>query len=232
MDSQEQHQRELEEHRRGPAHEPRPGEPSGGPDIPRVFAGIGLGISTLLLIGALTLVTFAQIFPAIFVFGMSLGLGLFSLAGLYREPKEDPDRVGPKLTVGERASAFVEPPDVDNPTDMSIAVWGASALLAAVFIAAAFLQLTNPHFVTAQYSEWDYPPVLRWTGGLIALFGAVALMVPRLAKFGALALLPLAFGAIYTFLVRGTASLAVFPLFVLLLLVFVLWEHPPTHDAR
>jgi len=224
----DQHERELEEHKRGPAHEPRPGEPSGGPEITRVLAGLGLGLATLLLVGSFVLVTFAQILPAVVVFGASIGLGAFSLAGLYREPREDTEAVGPSLTHGARASAFVQPPDVDNPSTRSVAVWAATALLAIVAIGAGLMLFSDVQLLTGRNSLWFYPGAFRWTAGAVALFGGIALMFPRISKMGALVLLPVAFGAVYTPLARGRAAAVVLPLCFLLLLLFVLWDRTRT----
>jgi hypothetical protein len=65
----------------------------------------------------------------------------------------------------------------------------------------------------------------------VELVGAVALMTPAAVKVGALILMPVMAGAIYTLvLFQGHPALALVPVALLCMLVYVYWEHSTVRE--
>ncbi len=206
-----------------------PAEPPHEPPILKFFAGVGLGMAALLLAGSVALVAFAQVLPAVFVFFLALGLGAFSLAGFYGSTGESDDQRERPQVVEESASGGEESPEDRSDTgeersDAGKVLWLLSFPLAAMFIYAGLQQLGGAEFIVRRYEAWGYPWELRWAVGIVDLIGGVWLVIPRLARFGALLLTPIALGAVYTFLARGQPILVLVPLAALGLLAFVAWK--------
>jgi uncharacterized membrane protein YphA (DoxX/SURF4 family) len=108
-----------------------------------------------------------------------------------------------------------------------IALWGLQVALAALFFIAGGSKLAGAPAMVALFDAIGVGQWFRYVTGLIEVVSAVALLVPALAPFGALLLVPTMIGAIVThlFIVGGSPA---FPALLLLGLLAVAWarRHP------
>ena len=76
--------------------------------------------------------------------------------------------------------------------------------------------------VVASFEAWGYSILFRLAIGALEVLAGLALLFPVSARAGALALIPVMAGAVYTHVFRGTWLLAsLIPITVLLLLAIV-----------
>ena len=80
----------------------------------------------------------------------------------------------------------------------SMAVWTLQVLLAVLFLLQAWMKLSGSSTWIARFQRWGYSEHFYLVVGVIELLGAVALVVPRLTRFGAGALTVVMFGAAAT----------------------------------
>jgi uncharacterized membrane protein YphA (DoxX/SURF4 family) len=80
----------------------------------------------------------------------------------------------------------------------SIAVWVLQFSLAALFAIQGIVKLNGSPAWISRFRSWGYPDHFSFAVGLAELLGAVALVIPRVAKFGALALMVVMAGATAT----------------------------------
>src|SRR6266481_3457264 len=98
-----------------------------------------------------------------------------------------------------------------------IALWIVQFLLAALFAIQGIVKLVGSHVWVSRFSGWGYPDHFYLAVGLAELLGAIALLIPRLVKFGALLLIAIMSGATVTHIVHGESQVATtLVLFVLL----------------
>lgn len=92
-----------------------------------------------------------------------------------------------------------------------IAVWLLSGLLAAVYLLAGGSKLAGAEQHVQSFARWGWPDWMRLAVGTVEVVSAALLLVPRVAFFGATALVVVMAGAIYTHLFRapGEAGMAV-----------------------
>ena len=104
-----------------------------------------------------------------------------------------------------------------------VAVWIASALLAALFFLTGIPKLLGAEGWRHHFAAWGYPDWLRLVVGTLELVSAVLLLVPKLATLGACGVVLVMVGATYTHLFRASneAGRAVFTLVLLLLAAVV-----------
>ena len=80
----------------------------------------------------------------------------------------------------------------------SIALWILQFLLAALFAVQGMIKLSGSPTWVARFSGWGFPDHLYFAVGFAELIGAIALLIPRLAKFGSLLLIVVMAGATVT----------------------------------
>jgi putative oxidoreductase len=83
-----------------------------------------------------------------------------------------------------------------------IAIWVLQVVLAAFFAMQGAAKLAGSHIWVSRFSGWGYPDRFYFVIGLAELSGAVALLIPRLARFGALLLIAVMVGATATHLIH------------------------------
>ena len=116
----------------------------------------------------------------------------------------------------------------------TVALWVVKVLLAAVFVMVGMQKLIGEEawvrlFAMARYPEW-----FRTVVGVIETVCGLALLIPSLSAYGAIALAVVMFGATFTQLVSGggTEALAAFALLVALIVVArARWRHA-LHETR
>ena len=104
----------------------------------------------------------------------------------------------------------------------SILPWTLQILLAAAFLAAGFSKLAGAKDMVDLFGSLSLGQGFRYVTGAIEAIGAILLLVPRRAVWGAMLLIPTMVGAVIThlFLIGGSAVPA---LVLLVLLLAVLW---------
>ena len=83
-----------------------------------------------------------------------------------------------------------------------MAVWVLQFVLAAFFAMQGVVKLAGSQSWVARFSGWGYPDRFYLVVGLAELAGAVVLLIPRLARFGALLLIAVMAGATATHLIH------------------------------
>lgn len=94
----------------------------------------------------------------------------------------------------------------------------ASILLAALFVNASLGKLVSHPNVLAMFKRYGYPDNFHLAVGVIEVVGAVALLIPRVAAYGAGLLAVVMIGACGTHLKNGEMSRAAFTAVLLLVL--------------
>ena len=84
----------------------------------------------------------------------------------------------------------------------SICGWVLQLLLAALFAIQGIMKLSGSATWISRFRAWGYPDRFYFVVGLAELLGAVLLLIPRLAKFGAVMLIVVMVGATATHLIH------------------------------
>ncbi len=114
----------------------------------------------------------------------------------------------------------------------SIAIWVLQILLVFPFLAAGILKLlSNPAWI-ARFRAYGYPEKFYLLIGLVELLGALALLVPRLAAYGATVLIAVMIGATVTHLLHSEASRALVAAVLMVLLGIVAYARRPDFVGR
>jgi len=99
----------------------------------------------------------------------------------------------------------------------SIAVWTLQILFAAFFTVQAVMKLgASPHWVS-RFRGWGYPEHFYLVVGLCELLGAILLLIPRLARWGAVLLLIVMTGATATHAINREPQVVTTVLIMILL---------------
>jgi putative oxidoreductase len=85
----------------------------------------------------------------------------------------------------------------------SVCGWILQLLLAAFFAIQGIMKLTGSPAWISRFKAWGYPDRFYFFVGLTELLGAVLLLIPRLAKVGAVMLVVVMGGATATHLIHG-----------------------------
>jgi uncharacterized membrane protein YphA (DoxX/SURF4 family) len=104
---------------------------------------------------------------------------------------------------------------------VNASLWLAALISASVFLVAATAKLAG--MMAAQFEGWGYDASLAIVVGLLELFGALGLLLPRTAGWAAAGLGVIMIGAIGTYAANGEAIAALLPAGMLGLLGLVLW---------
>jgi uncharacterized membrane protein YphA (DoxX/SURF4 family) len=82
---------------------------------------------------------------------------------------------------------------MSRPTKISL--WVLRVLLAALFLAAAFMKLTGAPMLVAEFDQVGLGQGFRYLTGALELAGAVLLLAPPVSRYGAILLLLIDVGA-------------------------------------
>ena len=103
----------------------------------------------------------------------------------------------------------------------NIALWVAQIILAAMFLLAGGSKLAGTPAMIELFAAIGLGQWLRYVTGAVEISGAVALLIPSAAPFGAILLVPTMLGAATANLFLGESP--VVPLVLLLLAAAVAW---------
>ena len=110
----------------------------------------------------------------------------------------------------------------------NFSAWVLSLLLTLAFMIAALPKLVGAHVWIVKFIKWGYPRWFLFAVGSLELVGAALLLIPRLAKYGAIVLAVVMVGAGYTHLANGEGLQVLRPLIFLTVLGMVFWLRSPT----
>jgi putative oxidoreductase len=105
----------------------------------------------------------------------------------------------------------------DMRTFRAVAAWCLQVLLAAVFVMQAVMKLGGSAAWIARFRAWGYPEHFYLIVGATELAGAVALLVPRMATYGAALLMLVMVGAAATHAAHGERQVMTNVVLILLL---------------
>jgi uncharacterized membrane protein YphA (DoxX/SURF4 family) len=103
----------------------------------------------------------------------------------------------------------------------SIVVWIVSVLLAAVYFFVGGMKLAGGQMMIDEFVRYGYAGWFMYVVGAAELTGALLLLIPRTALYGAIVLSVVMIGAMYTHLTHQEAPNALGPLVLFILLLFV-----------
>jgi putative oxidoreductase len=108
--------------------------------------------------------------------------------------------------------------------------WVLSVVLTLAFMIAAIPKLVGVHAWIVKFINWGYPRWFPFAVGALELLGGALLLIPRLARYGALVLAVIMVGAGYTHLANGEGLQVLRPVIVLILLGTVFWLRKPNRN--
>jgi uncharacterized membrane protein YphA (DoxX/SURF4 family) len=108
----------------------------------------------------------------------------------------------------------------------TVGLWALTGLLACLFALAGVMKFVSPDAVK-QFEAFGYAGWFCWLIGAAEVGGALALLLPRLAFYGAAGLAVVMVGAVFTLLRAGEVPQAAVPLVVLGLLALVGYARRP-----
>jgi putative oxidoreductase len=111
--------------------------------------------------------------------------------------------------------------------NVRIALWVASALLAALYLASSSIKLMNSPQAIEAFHKYGYSDGFRLFIGTCEVLGAIALLIPRLAFWSACGLFIIMLGAAHAHLTHDEASHLPVVVLALVLLAFVAWARRP-----
>jgi uncharacterized membrane protein YphA (DoxX/SURF4 family) len=103
----------------------------------------------------------------------------------------------------------------------SITVWIISVLLATVYFFVGGMKLSGGQMMVDEFVRYGYPGWFMYVVGAMEVSGAILLLIPRTAMYGAMVLSVVMIGAIGTHLTHQEAPNAIGPLVLFALLLFV-----------
>jgi uncharacterized membrane protein YphA (DoxX/SURF4 family) len=110
----------------------------------------------------------------------------------------------------------------------SVGLWVATILATLAFLGSGASKLAGAASQAEHFAHWGYPGWFLYVVGASELVGALLLIVPRTAVFGALVLGSVMVGAVGTHLSAGEGPLAIPALVLLSLVSLVGWTRRET----
>lgn len=104
----------------------------------------------------------------------------------------------------------------------SVATWTLQILIGLMMTLVGVMKFRDPAW-PRRFAEWGYPNGFFMVVGVLEAAGGVAVLIPRLASYGALLIMAIMCAASLTGLVHGQRGFALSPLFYLVLSGAILW---------
>lgn len=114
----------------------------------------------------------------------------------------------------------------------TLGTWVLSALLALMFLAAGLPKLFMVQAWIHKFANWGYPGWSLFVIGFVEVAGAILLLTPKLARYGALFLAAVMFGAAFTHLRSGEGLQVLRPVICLVFLGLLVWLRAPARNTR
>ena len=109
----------------------------------------------------------------------------------------------------------------------SVISWTLQILLAAFYALAAYGKLISRPQWIALFRNWGFPERFYLVVGVLELFGAIGLLIPRLVGYAAVGLIVLMIGAAATHLLTGEGLQVLRPLIAIVFLALVVYLRRP-----
>ena len=126
-------------------------------------------------------------------------------------------RLRPKSLPSRRRRAYSGP--MSKAKLKMVPVWILQILLAVAFLPAGGSKLPTSPIWTERFRTWGYPDHFYIVIGVVEVLGAIALVIPRAAGYGAATLSVVMIGACVTHLLHGERQAITTAVFLLLLAV-------------
>ena len=114
----------------------------------------------------------------------------------------------------------------------AIALWVLQIVLVFPFLAAGIPKLTSNAAWVARFRGYGYPEKFYLLVGVVESLGALALLIPRLAAYGAIVLIAVMIGATVTHLLHSEAPRALVTVALMVLLAIVAYARRPDSIRR
>jgi uncharacterized membrane protein YphA (DoxX/SURF4 family) len=108
-----------------------------------------------------------------------------------------------------------------------VGLWIVSAVVAAAFVFFGSGKLMGSEMYVQGFEKWGYPLWFMYLIGALEVVGGIALLVPRIASYGALALAVVMLGATFTHLASYEYTSLLMPLVFLGLHLLIAWGRWP-----
>ncbi len=109
----------------------------------------------------------------------------------------------------------------------TVLLWVLQVLLAALFLMSSIPKLTSHPGAVEMFANYGYPENFYLLVGAIELLGAICLLIPKVAGYGASALIVIMIGASLTHLVNDEVPQVLFTGTLMILLAVVGWVRRP-----
>lgn len=109
----------------------------------------------------------------------------------------------------------------------SVISWVVQIVLATFYVLAASGKLMSRPQVIEMFRSWGFPDKFYLVVGALELFGAIGLLIQRIAGYAAAGLILLMIGAALTHLVNGEGLQVLRPLIFMVLLALIVYLRRP-----
>ena len=114
----------------------------------------------------------------------------------------------------------------------NVIAWIAQILLAVFYVLAASGKvMSRPQWIEL-FRKWGFPDRFYLIVGALELLGAVGLLIPRLTRYAAFALIVLMIGAAATHLINGEGLQVLRPLIFILFLALIVYLRRPSSSKQ
>jgi uncharacterized membrane protein YphA (DoxX/SURF4 family) len=113
-----------------------------------------------------------------------------------------------------------------------IGVWILQFLIAALFAIQGLVKLNGSPAWVSRFHRWGYPEHFYLVVGIVELLASIALLIPRVAKWGALVLIVVMAGATATHAIHREPQVITTLVLLALLAMIVYLRRDPTANSR
>ncbi len=93
-----------------------------------------------------------------------------------------------------------------NTSGKTIAMWILAVAVAGMFVTSSIPKLQGGEQITEAFENWGYPASFVLLIGVLELLGAILVLIPRVATYGAAILVIVMGGAAFTHISTGIGS--------------------------
>ncbi len=109
-----------------------------------------------------------------------------------------------------------------------LGTWVVAIMLAGAFLLTGGMKLIGSPEMLATFQSWGYDRWFMYTIGTVEVVAAIALLIPPLAFFGALAIVAEMVGAFYTHVMAGEHAMLIVPIAMAAMAGWLAWARRPS----
>lgn len=109
-----------------------------------------------------------------------------------------------------------------------LGAWVVAIMLAGAFLLTGGMKLIGSPDMIESFRQWGYDPWFMYAVGTLEVASAIAALLPPVAFFGALGIITLMIGALYTHLVAGEFAMLIVPFALASMAGWLAWARRPT----